>query len=159
VDPAITNHDYSDETGIIIVALGQDENAYVLDDLSGRYSPQDWAQRIEKAYKEHKVDRIVVEVNKGGDLVRKVLKTVNDTLSIREVRATRGKATRAEPISALYEQGRVNHVRPLLTLEKQLCEYIPGITTKSPDRMDALVWALTDLFLEKEASFTPRVWF
>jgi predicted phage terminase large subunit-like protein len=158
IDPATTHHDQSDETGIIVVGLADDNQAFVLDDLSGRFSPQDWAQRVIRAYREHKVDRIVVEVNKGGDLVERVLKTYDSTLALRSVRATRDKTTRAEPIAALYEQGRVKHLKPFLTLEKQLCEYIPGITRKSPDRMDALVWALTDLYLEKEASYTPKVW-
>ncbi len=158
IDPAVTHHEDSDETGIVIAALADNKNAYVLDDLSGRYSPADWGRRVVDAYWRHKADRIVAEVNKGGDMVERILRSIDPHVSYRAVRATRGKVTRAEPIAALYEQGQVYHIKPLQLLETQLCEYIPGITSKSPDRLDALVWALTDLFLEKESKPVLNMW-
>ncbi len=158
IDPATTHHEGSDETGIVIVALATDKKAYVLEDLSGRHSPADWGRRVVDAYWRHKVDRVVAEVNKGGDMVERIIRSIDPHVSYRAVRATRGKVTRAEPIAALYEQGHVYHIKPLKELETQLCEYIPGITSKSPDRLDALVWALTDLFLEKESRPFLKMW-
>ena len=101
---------------------------------------------------------MVAEVNKGGDLVERILRSLDPTIPYKAVRATRGKYTRAEPIAALYEQKRVYHAQPLGLLETQLCTYVPGVSTKSPDRLDALVWALTDLFLENETNPTLKVW-
>lgn len=158
IDPATTHHDQSDETGIIVAAITADQTAYVLEDLSGRYSPADWGQRVTQAYWRYKADRVVAEVNKGGDMVERIVRSLDPHVSYRAVRATRGKGTRAEPIAALYEQGKVFHTRPHTLLETQLCEYIPGITSKSPDRLDALVWALTDLLLDKESNPVLKVW-
>ncbi len=150
IDPATTHHEKSDETGIIVAAITKDRKAYVLEDLSGRYSPVDWGRSVVKAYHRHKADRVVAEVNQGGDMVKSIIHSLDSTISYKSVRASRGKTTRAEPIAALYEQGHVYHSKTFTDLETQLCEYIPGITAKSPDRMDALVWALTDLLLEKK---------
>ena len=158
IDPATTHHEDSDETGIVVAGLSQDRCAYVLEDMSGRWSPGDWGQRVVEAYRRLKADRVVAEINKGGDLVERILRSIDPTIPYKAVRATRGKATRAEPIAALYEQKRVFHARPLNLLETQLCEYIPGITAKSPDRLDAMVWALTDLLLESEANPTLKLW-
>jgi len=91
-------------------------------------------------------------------MVERIVHSLDPHVSYRAVRATRGKGTRAEPIAALYEQGKVFHTRPHTLLETQLCEYIPGITSKSPDRLDALVWALTDLLLDKESNPVLKVW-
>jgi predicted phage terminase large subunit-like protein len=158
IDPATTHHDKSDETGIMVAGIHEDGNVYVLEDLSGRLSPNDWGQRVTEAYWRYKADRVVAEVNKGGDLVERVVKSIDRQISYRAVRATRGKVVRAEPVASLYEQGKVYHSRPLTLLEQQICDYIPGKTSKSPDRMDALVWALTDLMLAGEASASPKVW-
>jgi predicted phage terminase large subunit-like protein len=158
VDPAVTNHDQSDETGIIVAAQAPDGTCFVLDDLSGKFSVSDWTQRVINAFKEYKADRVVVESNKGGDLVQQMLKSYDAHIPIKSVRATRGKITRAEPVAALYEQGKVKHARPYINLEKQMCEYVAGTSQKSPDRMDALVWGLTDLVLAKEADFGPKIW-
>jgi len=158
IDPATTHHEESDETGIVIAGLGEDKCVYVLEDLSDRLSPGDWGQRVVEAYWRLKADRIVAEVNKGGDLVERILRSIDPTIPYKAVRATRGKSTRAEPIAALYEQGRVFHARPLSVLENQLCSYIPGVSSKSPDRLDAMVWALTDLLLESESHPTLKVW-
>lgn len=158
IDPATTHHEESDETGIVVAGLAEDGTAYVLEDLSDRLSPHDWGQRVVAAYRRHRADRVVAEVNKGGDLVERIVRSIDPTISYKAVRATRGKATRAEPIAALYEQNRVFHGRPLGRLEDQLCEYIPGVTAKSPDRLDAMVWALTDLLLESESCPALKLW-
>lgn len=158
IDPATTHHEDSDETGIVVAGLGEEKCAYVLEDLSGRLSPGDWGQRVCEAYWRFKADRVVAEVNKGGDLVERILRNVDPTIPYKAVRATRGKFTRAEPIAALYEQNRVFHARPFSLLETQLCAYVPGRSSRSPDRLDAMVWALTDLLLESETAPRLRVW-
>lgn len=158
IDPATTHHENSDETGIVVVGLDAQKNAYVLEDLSGRLSPGDWGERAVNAYWRYKADRIIAEVNKGGDLVERVIRSRDATVSFRAVRATRGKITRAEPIAALYEQKRVFHLRPFSQLETQMCEYTPHTTRYSPDRLDALVWGLTELLLESENRPQLKIW-
>lgn len=148
VDPAVTATDESDETGIVVAGVDRETgHAYVFEDVSGRYSPDTWARKVDRAYWMHQADRVVAEVNNGGDLVERVLRTVNPRISYKAVRATKGKYTRAEPIAALYEQGKVHHVGTLPALEDQLCTWVPG--ENSPDRLDALVWALTELMLKR----------
>ena len=143
LDPAVTSGGDSDETGIIVAGLGEDNRYYVLEDESGRYKPDEWANIAVRLYREKQADRIVAEVNNGGDLVERMLRIVDKAVSYRAVRASRGKLTRAEPIASLYEQSKVSHVGAFATLEDQMCTYIGG--GDSPDRLDALVWALTDL--------------
>lgn len=145
VDPAVSANAQSDETGIIAAGVGFDGRFYVLDDASGRYSPDQWASRVAALYRSTKADRIVVEVNQGGDLVTSTLRTVDRTLPITTVHAKRGKALRAEPIAALYEQGRVSHCGALPTLEDQMTAWDPSSDAASPDRIDALVYALAAL--------------
>lgn len=149
IDPAVTAGEDSDETGIVVVGLGVDGHAYVLADRSCRTSPDGWARRAVAAHDEFEGDRIVAEVNNGGDLVERVVRTVDATVPYRAVRASRGKRVRAEPVAALYEQHRVHHVGGLGDLEDQMCSWTPE-SGDSPDRMDALVWALTDLMLGEE---------
>jgi phage terminase large subunit-like protein len=156
VDPAVTSGDDSAEWGIVCVAegvspLGQEwpPHYYVFDDLSGRHTPNDAVKVVVNAYKAHEADRIVAEVNNGGDLVEALLRTVDHSVAYQAVHASRGKLTRAEPIAALYEQHRVHHVGTFGVLEDQMCDYVP-MTAKSPDRMDALVWALTELTSDHE---------
>jgi len=158
VDPAATHHEKSDETGIIVAALGEDDKIYVLEDLSGKLSPLDWGQRAVKAYFHHKADRLIAEINKGGDMVERIVRSIDTNIAYKAVRATRGKGIRAEPIAALYEQKRVIHVKHFNELETQLCDYVPGLTSKSPDRLDALVWAVTELVLDSESNPVLRVW-
>lgn len=146
IDPAATYGPDSDETGIIAAAVGRDQRGYVLDDLSGRYSPTDWASRAIAAYRTFRADAIVAEVNNGGDMVEHTLRSTGFDGRFIRVTASRGKRVRAEPIAALYEQFRVTHLRPLPELEDQLCNFTPE-STDSPDRLDALVWALTELML------------
>ncbi len=147
VDPAISNRAESAETGIIVAGIGIDNQAYVLDDLSMRGSPGEWAQAVVSAYHKYKADRIVLEANQGGDMVRHTIATVERNAPIKLVHASRGKRTRAEPVAALYEQGRVHHVGFYPQLEDQLCGWVPDYGD-SPDRLDALVWALTELMIE-----------
>jgi phage terminase large subunit-like protein len=141
VDPAVTALDESDETGIVVVALADDGEAYVLEDLSGRHPVSDWTRLAVDAYHRHGASRIVAEVNQGGDLVESTIRAVDRSVAYEAVRASRGKATRAEPVAALYEQGRVHHVGVHVELEDQLCSWVPGLA--SPDRLDALVWGIT----------------
>jgi len=153
VDPAATSNEDSDETGIIVAGKGVDGMYYVLDDRSCRESPDGWARRVVKAYDDWGASRVVVEVNNGGEMVSRVLKTVRPGLPIAEVRATKGKYTRAEPVSALYEQGMVWHTRPYDELETQLVEWTPE-SGESPDRLDALVWGITMLSQTAQARAT-----
>lgn len=146
IDPATSNKGESDETGII-VAGRKGEEAYVLDDLSLQASPNSWASKAIKAYHTHNADRIVAETNQGGDMVENTIRQVDSSVSFKQVKASRGKQIRAEPVSALYEQGRVYHTETFSELEDQLCSWTPG--DSSPDRMDALVWGLTELMLEE----------
>jgi phage terminase large subunit-like protein len=145
VDPAVTSGEEADETGIVVVGLAGDQ-VYVLDDASGRYPPEAWARRVIELRDEWGADRVVAEVNQGGDLVQSVLRAVDRNVPLRMVRAARGKRARAEPVSALYEQGRVHHVGGFDVLEDQLCMWTSDTLT-SPDRLDALVWGVTELAL------------
>jgi phage terminase large subunit-like protein len=148
VDPAITATATSSLCGIVIAGISTDKRAYVLADLSGRYSPDKWARVVVKAYDDYAADRIVAEGNQGGELVRINLKTVRPNLPVRIVHARHSKQARAEPVAALYEQGKVSHLKPMPELEDQLCTWVPLSGDPSPDRLDAMVWALTDLMLK-----------
>jgi len=151
IDPATTSGEDSDETGIIVAGLGVDGLGYVLADRSCRLSPDGWARRAVAAYHEFRADRIVAEVNNGGDLVEQVIRTVEARIPYTKVHASRGKRTRAEPVAALYEQGKVKHASPFPELEQQLTSWTPE-SGDSPDRLDALVWALTTLMITTEPS-------
>lgn len=150
IDPAVTNTEDSDETGIIAAALGDDGHAYILRDATVKDSPDGWARAAYDAYTELNADRVIAETNNGGDMVEYTMRTVAPNVSFNQVRASRGKQTRAEPVAALYEQGKVHHVGMFAKLEDQMCSWTPG-DAKSPDRMDALVWALTELMLDNQA--------
>jgi phage terminase large subunit-like protein len=145
VDPAVTSGRNSDETGIVTAAKGIDGDYYVLADASLKGSPLEWARQVCSEYRQREADRVVAEVNNGGDLIISNLRQVDATIPCKTVRAAHGKLTRAEPVAALYEQGKVHHAGEFSQLEDQMCSYIPGKATGSPDRMDALVWAITEL--------------
>lgn len=166
VDPSVTSGGASDECGIVVVGAvteGPPQNwrAVVLEDASLRgASPDAWARAAIAAMDRHKADRLVVEVNQGGDLVTQVIRSIDALVPIKAVHASRGKGMRAEPVSALYEQGRVAHVRGLAALEDQMCQMTAqGYLGKgSPDRLDALVWALTELLVEPALQYRrPQV--
>ena len=154
----------SDEVGIIVVGLGEDGRGYVLEDLSGRFGPERWKTIVASAYERHQADAVVAEVNFGGAMVKEVMRTAStaDGLPIpfREMHASRGKAVRAEPIAALFEQGRVSLVGRFTELEYQLCAMTTGgfRGDRSPDRADAAVWGLTALFpaIVREAKAARR---
>lgn len=148
IDPAVTTEEESNETGIIVSGKGIDGRAYILEDVSLQATPDGWARKAVQAYHQYKADRIVAEANNGGDMIEYTLRTIEPTLSYKKVHASRGKQTRAEPIAALYEQGKVHHVGSFPELEDQMCNWAPG--EDSPDRMDALVWALTELMLKPD---------
>jgi phage terminase large subunit-like protein len=151
VDPAVTSGEDSDSTGIVVAGMSADGHYYVLADNTLKASPQIWASKAVEAYKTHKADRIIAEVNNGGDLVLHVLQQVSPTIPVKKVTASRGKAIRAEPIAALFEQGRAHLVGYFTELEDELCEWEPGTNMASPDRLDAMVWALTDLSENSQA--------
>ena len=144
VDPAVTSHEGSDETGIVVVGKDNLNQFYVLEDLSGRHSADEWGRIAIRAYYEWEADRIVAEVNNGGDLVERLIRTIDTNVPYRSVRASRGKMMRAEPVAALYEQKRVHHIGHFAELENQMCTYV-GAVKPSPDRLDALVWGLAEL--------------
>lgn len=144
IDPAVTANATSDETGIVAAGITADNHYYVLDDKSLRASPDAWARVAVNLYHDLKADKIIAETNNGGDMVTLLIRQVDHNVPVKKVTATRGKQVRAEPISSLYEQGRVHHHGYFAELETQLCEWIP-IASFSPDRLDALVWALTEL--------------
>ena len=145
VDPAVTAAETSDETGIIVVGQGSDQRYYVLDDLTMKGSPAAWASAAVGAYHRYKADRIVAEVNQGGDMVEATLRNVEQFVPYTAVSASRGKIVRAEPIAALYERGLVSHVGTMRELEAELTTYAGRDNERSPNRLDALVWALTEL--------------
>jgi phage terminase large subunit-like protein len=149
IDPAVSNNEGSDETGIIVAGITAEQHVYVLEDLSGRYAPHEWAAKAIGAYRRHKADRIIAEVNNGGAMVEATIRAVDPLVSYKSVHASRGKVVRAEPIAAMYEQRKVHHVGGFATLEDQMCGFTSDFDRSrsgySPDRVDALVWALTEL--------------
>ncbi len=149
VDPSVSTSENADECGMVVAGLGYDKHVYVIEDLSERLSPLEWARKAVNAYRRHAADRIIAEANQGGQLVADSIRTVDPTAPIRLVHASRGKAVRAEPVSALYEQGRVHHCGSSPVLEDQLCGFTADFDRDragfSPDRLDALVWAAHDL--------------
>ncbi len=152
IDPSGTKGatDDGDEIGIVVAGLGIDGRGYVLADRSCKLSPDGWGRRAVTAYKEFEGDRIVAERNFGGAMVEHVIRTIDKSVAYKEVTASRGKVARAEPVAALYEQGRVSHVGSMPELEDQMCQIAPEgyVGEGSPDRADALVWALTELMVK-----------
>lgn len=146
VDPAVSNNQNSDETGIIVAGLGKDENIYVIDDVSIKANTTDWVKTVIHSCCKYKADIVVAEVNNGGDLVGQMIKCQNNFIPYRSVRAIRGKVARAEPIALLYESSQVYHFQEFKKLEKQMLSmsYRENLT-KSPDRLDALVWAINEI--------------
>ncbi|MFK7945436.1 MAG: DNA-packaging protein [Paracoccaceae bacterium] len=160
VDPPVTSGKNSDECGIIVAGVraeGPPEawQAWVIADCSTKGTPQHWAETAALAFHDHSADRLVAEVNQGGDLVEVLMRQVAPNISYHAVYAQKGKRLRAEPVAALYEQGRVHHAEIMDVLEGQMCEFTGLASGPSPDRLDALVWALTDLILN--APDLPRV--
>ena len=150
IDPAVSSDKTSNETGIVAAGLGVDNDVYVLGDVSGIYTPFEWATKAVNLYDDLKADRIIGEVNNGGDLIESNLRTVDRRgqlpIAYRKVHASRGKRIRAEPVSSLYEQHRVHHVGTFNTLEEEMTSWdSTDPQAPSPNRVDALVWIITAL--------------
>lgn len=162
VDPAVSSEEGSDETGIVCVGVAKDvdgyNRGYILADKSLRGAPDEWARKAVALYREFNADRIVAEKNQGGEMVEAVIRAVDRNVPVTLVHATRGKLVRAEPVSALYEQGRVHHVGRFDELEDQMCVFAADYdrANGSPDRMDALVWGLSFLFQRMTARRTKE---
>jgi phage terminase large subunit-like protein len=160
IDPSVSSEEDAAEAGIVAAGLGIDGHAYVLEDASRHGSPHQWAWAAVATHNKLKGDRIVGEVNNGGEMVELTIRTLRDeadrpiglNIPYTAVHASRGKQARAEPISALYEQGRVHHVGQFAALEDELCSWVPGSGMPSPNHLDALVWCLTELMLGEPPS-------
>lgn len=160
VDPSGTKGDGGgDNIGIVVAGKGVDGRAYVLEDASCQLSPEGWGRRAVERFRYWNADRIVAEKNYGGDMVRAIIQTSDKSISYKAVDATRGKVVRAEPIAALYEQGKVSHVGSFPDLEDQMCNFTASgyVGEGSPDRADALVWAMTELMMGP-AAYNPDAW-
>jgi len=157
IDPAVTSGEEADETGLVVVGRDYAGHGFVLDDRSGRYAPIEWAREAIMLYRKYDADRVVAEVNNGGDLVEATLRMVDDNVSFNAVRASRGKFIRAEPVAALYEQKRAHHLGAFPLLEDQMTSFTSDLDRQSagysPDRVDALVWAFTELLVERMPSY------
>ena len=154
VDPAVTAHKNSDETGIVVAAVDHRGHGYVLADKTLKGSPNEWGKMAVACYHRFQADCIVVEVNNGGDLVSANIRGIDPRVKIKSVHASRGKVTRAEPVSALYERGLIHHVGELSDLEDQMTSWDP-MGSKSPDRIDALVWGFHELLLQEKRPAGP----
>ncbi|WP_425286878.1 DNA-packaging protein [Microvirga vignae] len=158
VDPPASSSKRADACGIVAAGLDEGGTAYVLEDATASgLKPPEWATKAVALYRRLQADALIVETNQGGEMATSVIREVDPSVPVMSVRATRGKYLRAEPVSVLYAQGRVRHVRAFPELEDELCDFGPGGLTsgRSPDRMDALVWALTELMLRDRKE--PRV--
>lgn len=158
IDPNVSKEPGADEAGVLAVMrgagqcpCGKSDCAYVLQDASGNIAPIEWARAAVGLYTKYSADRVIAEVNNGGDLVETQLRVVDQNVSYKGVHAAKGKRTRAEPVQALYEQGRVHHVGSFPQLEDQMTQWVPDMGLPSPGRMDALVWGLTELMLDDSA--------
>ena len=156
LDPATTSGEDADETGIVVVGVAQEngvDHAFVLEDLSGRYAPHEWSRVAITAYHRYSASRIVAETNAGGEMVENVLRQIDPNVSFREVKASRGKVRRAEPVAALSEQGRLHLIGSFPTMEDQCAALTPDFDRVkagySPDRLDAMVWGVTDTVIDR----------
>jgi phage terminase large subunit-like protein len=150
VDPSGSGEKGSDEAGLIVVGLGIDGLAYVLEDLTGVYSPDEWARRAVHLYNKWKADRILAELNQGWDMVKSMINNIDSRITVQGVSAKRGKVLRAEPVVQLYEQNRVKHVGIIPKLEDEMTTWDAKLSTLSPGRIDALVYGVTELMLQSE---------
>ena len=152
IDPATTNTADSDETGIVVAGKDKHGEYYVMEDISGFYSPNGWASKAINAYNANKADRVIGEANNGGDMIETIIRNIDKNISYDKVWASRGKITRAEPISALYEKKKVHHTKEFIDLEYEMTNYTGEAGETSPNRMDALVWAITYLMNKKQVN-------
>lgn len=158
IDPSVSQESENAETGIVVAGLGTDEHGYLLADGSlPQPSPEQWGTQAVALYNKHEASRIIGEVNNGGDLVESNVRSIDKNVAFKQVRASKGKQTRAEPISSLAEQGRIHHVGSFGQLEDELCQWEPG-AAKSPNRLDAYVWAFTELMLGADGVVDLEDW-
>lgn len=150
VDPSGSGKAGSDEAGIIVAGIDGRDHGYIIEDASGVMSPNEWGLKAVALYHRYRADRIVAEVNQGWDMVESIIKNIDRTVPVKKVVATRGKVLRAEPVVALYEQGKVHHTKILTGLEDEMINWIPEDKSLSPGRIDALVWALTELMIKNK---------
>jgi predicted phage terminase large subunit-like protein len=158
IDPPVSSREGADACGIVAAGRAEDGTIYVLEDATAAgLKPDAWAARAIAIWRRHAADAIVAEVNQGGEMVRAVLRAVDATVPVKSVHASRGKFLRAEPVAALYAQGRVKHLRAMPELEDEMCDFgVDGLSGgRSPDRLDALVWAVTEL--TARARTGPRI--
>ncbi len=153
IDPAVSNNKNSDMTGIVVVALDVNGEGIVEADYTIKASPNEWVNRAINAYHKHNANYILAEVNQGGDLVKTMINNADPTIKVETVHASVGKFARAEPVAALYEQGKVAHAEGLDDLETQLCEFVAINSKESPDRLDCVVYGLTYLMLKNHVTF------
>jgi hypothetical protein len=154
VDPSGGDKEKNDEVGLIVVGIDAQKHGYVLADHSGRYSPETWASKAVALYRQFQADRIVAEANFGGAMVESTIRVVDRNAPVRLVHASRGKQARAEPVAALYEQGRMHHCGTFIGLEDEMVTWVPLVSTDSPNRVDALVWAATELLIDGPGTAT-----
>ena len=145
IDPAVSTNKESDETGLIVAGKGLNGHYYIFEDLTGIYTPNQWALKVVDCWNDYKLDKVIAEVNQGGDLVESNIRNIDKNIYVKKVHASRGKVARAEPIVGLYERGEVHHVGILEDLETEMTEWDAKSSNQSPNRIDALVWALTEL--------------
>jgi Terminase RNaseH-like domain len=148
VDPSGGDKERNDEVGLIVVGIDAQKHGFVLADHSGRYSPETWASKAVALYRQFKADRIVAEANFGGQMVESTIRVVGPNVPVKLVHASRGKQARAEPVAALYEQGKMHHCGTFIGLEDEMVTWVPLTSTDSPNRVDALVWAATELLVD-----------
>lgn len=146
IDPAVSTNEDSDETGIIVAGIGFDDRGYILEDQTGVYTPNEWAKKAIKLYMKWDASSIVGEINQGGNMVENTIKTLSPNIPFRGVHAKRGKILRAEPVSSLYDEGRISHVGVFPDLETEMTTYTGAVGEKSPNRLDAMVYAVSELF-------------
>ena len=157
VDPSGGDKERNDEVGLVVVGIDAQKHGYVLADHSGRYTPETWGSKAVALYRQFKADRIVAEANFGGQMVESTIRVVDRNAPVKLVHASRGKQARAEPVAALYEQGRMHHCGTFIGLEDEMVTWVPLESTDSPNRVDALVWAATELLIDGPgtAAVTP----
>ncbi len=149
LDPSVSHNPTSDECGIVVCSVDENREGVVHEDLTIKASTKTWAQRAVNAYHKYDANCIVAEVNQGGDLVVDAIQNIDSSVKVVKVHASKGKFARAEPISMLYEQGKIHHAPDMLDLESEMTEWVPMNTKESPNRIDALVWGLTHLIKPK----------
>ncbi len=154
VDPAISNSSTSDETGIVVLGMDARKHVYVLEDVSGRHSPRDWAAKVKLVYDKWRANAVIAEVNQGGDMVEETIKIHDRQIRVVKINASRGKYVRAEPVAAFYDEGKIHHVGSFPTLETQMISWQGLNGEKSPDRIDALVHGCTYLIGKSSQKIT-----